>query len=191
MNAPGAEEVKSSSSRTRPLRLTTVPRAVFAGAVLAAVPASGARASEGLNLVPDLWMLGFMMVGFLLMIIPANALIFKPLFRVLDERRERIEGARRRAEGLQREAEELLRQFETAVAEVRHEAERERRAQLSAARADHAAELLEARGRAERELTHARDELAGALAEARDGLRASAEDLAETAAARILGRSLS
>jgi F-type H+-transporting ATPase subunit b len=160
--------------------------------VAATVIASTARASEGLVLEPDFeFTLPLLIVVFLLLIVPINRLIFRPVFQVLDLRKDRIDGNRSRAEMLSKQAEEVLARYERSVREVREDAERRRREQLEAARSETAQRTAEARAGAERDFGRAREEIAAALDQARASLRAEAEDLANEAAARILGRSLS
>ena len=154
--------------------------------------ATPARASESLVLVPDFFTtLPIMLIGFVALIFPLNALLFKPIFRALDERAERIAGARERSEQLQREADEVLGRYETAIRDARAESEMARQAKLETAREEQVALTNAARGEAERELEAARSEMNQSIEEARASLRASAEGLAQAAAERVLGRALS
>lgn len=175
----------------KPAQSIAQPGVAAAALLVALVLAAPAKASGGLNLIPDLESAIPLLIGFLILIYPLNALIFKPLFGVLDEREERISGARRRADQLQREATEVLGRYEGEVREVREEAERERRGELERARGEHASIAGKARGEAETEIERARREIESSLEDAQAGLRASAEALAKEAASRILGRSLS
>jgi F-type H+-transporting ATPase subunit b len=168
-------------------RSRVVLRAVLAS-LLVALPAS---ASETLELTPDLVVTGVLFVAFLVLILPLNHLIFRPLLRVMDEREERIAGARRRAERVQVQAQESLQRYEDAIREAYQEASAERRQKLDVARAELQSVTQQARQDAEQELVRARQELQGSLSQARDSLRASASELADLAAERILGRSLS
>jgi F-type H+-transporting ATPase subunit b len=132
-----------------------------------------------------------MMALFLALIVSVNALLFRPIFRVLDERDERVTGNRRRAESLSTQADETLARYEQAVREVREDAERGRVATLEEARRASSERGASARDEAEGEITRARTEIAGVLEDARVRLRAEADDLARIAAGRILGRPLS
>lgn len=159
-------------------------------------------ASEKLELIPDyglfnwfgesyfgqLWV---MLILFVLLIFPLNELIFKPIFRSLDERALRISGARERSSRLQHDADVVLDRYESAIREARVESEEARQGQLAMAREEQTTLTAAARGEAEGELERARAELGRALTDARATLRASAQDLAKTAAEQVLGRSLS
>lgn len=158
--------------------------------VWAARPALAA--SGGIEILPD-WtgLLPILLVLFALLIFPVNKLIFGPLFRVLDEREDRIDGARARAVQVDGEAEQVLARYADAVAQARVEAAGERKTRLDGARAEEKQETAGARAAAEAEIDRACSELDSALEEARSGLRPQAEALAREAAARILGRELS
>lgn len=128
---------------------------------------------------------------FVALIFPVNRVIFRPLFGVLNEREERIEGARDRAQQVDEEAGAVLARYEDAVSQAREQASAERKTALAGARGEEKDATSEARGLAEQEIERARGEIAVSLAEARESLRPRAEDLARDAAERILGRSLS
>ena len=169
-------------------------RRVLAGAgallfgLLASTPA---QAAAGLTLFPQWGLLLILLVGFVVLVFPLNALIFKPLFRVLEERDERIAGARARAAQLESDAEELLGRYRTAIAEVREASERDRRAQLEVARGEQSELTDTARSEAEAVVSAGRVELESWLGDARATLRSDAQPLAQMAAERVLGRSLS
>ena len=198
----GTRKVKSlpSSSYEHRRRKT----AALALASLALFLASPAFAAGELVLIPDaglfglipgmgegLGMLWVMLIGFVVLIFPLNALMFQPIFRALDERAERIQGARDRSAQLQSEADDVLDRYETAIREARSQSESERQTALASARDEQTELTTQARGDAEQELERARGELNRSLDEARATLRASADDLATAAAEQILGRSLS
>lgn len=174
----------------------------LASSLLSALIAAPGLASDKLVLVPDYGLFGLfgesyvgdlwiMIALFVLLIFPLNELIFKPIFRSLDERAARIEGARSRSIKLQHDADEVLEQYESAIREARGESEKARQGQLLLAREEQATLTSQARGESEAELERARLELGQSLEEARAILRASAEDLATIAAEQVLGRSLS
>lgn len=184
-----------------PHSLNMVLVAVVLLATMSGAP-DAAYASDNLELVPDyglfnlfgesyfgqLWV---MVLTFVILIFPLNALLFKPIFHALDQRAERIQGARTRSTQLDSEADSVLDRYETAIREARAEAEGRRQSQLVEARSEQATLTTQARGEAEQELAGARTELARSLEEAQATLRAGAEDLAQAAAEQVLGRSLS
>jgi F-type H+-transporting ATPase subunit b len=151
-----------------------------------------ARATEGgLELMPDPTMLALLLALFVALIFPVDRLLFRPIFRVLDQRAERISGTRRRAEELAAEARDLLARYDQTVSGAREDAERERRGRLDEARSAHVATTGEARSEAEQQIAAARAEVGAALESARAQIRSQCEGLARQAAERVLGRSLS
>jgi len=107
---------------------------------------------------------------FLLTLLALNLLLFKPLFRVLDERRERSEGARKAAEDRMDYRKSLLESCDRKIREekqhgyqladqVRKEAVQLRESRLEAARQEAANVLVEARGRIRAEVESARADL--------------------------------
>lgn len=169
-------------------------RHLRAPAVLGAVAlvAGPARESEGgLTLVPEPQRLIFLLVLFLVLVPLLNALLFKPLLAVLEERARRIEGARARAAELSSRAAALVAQHDAAVHSVRQAAQHERAQFVEQARRSHQGAIGAARGEAERRLLATRAEIDAALDAARTQLRGAAAPLAREAAERLLGRSLS
>jgi F-type H+-transporting ATPase subunit b len=162
----------------------------WAAALLLAPGVAFAEEGHGLVLVPELWRIVPLIVLFVVLIVPANALVLKPLLRVLDERDARIGGTRAKAERLERDAAEILARYERAVAETRVEGELARRTLLSEVRGEVQREVAAARGEAERRLESARGEIATSLESARGSLRGQAQDLARQAASQVLGRAL-
>ncbi|MBW2542108.1 MAG: hypothetical protein JRF15_08460 [Deltaproteobacteria bacterium] len=160
--------------------------------VACALCAGAASASEGgLVLLPD-WTgkLPMLVVLFALLMYPVNALLFKPILRVLDAREERTAGTRKRAESVMKRADETLAEYERAVRDVRAESEQARKQEAATARRENSAVIDEARAESERELERARADLAAALEESRQALGAKAQSLADEAASRVLGRPL-
>jgi len=169
------------------------PKWVACGAFVAcALFAGTAVASEGgLVLLPD-WTgkLPILVVLFALLMVPVNAILFKPIFQVLDEREAQTGGTRKRAEKIQKDAEETLAGYERAVREARAEAEQARKREAAAAREENATVINAARAESAGHLESARTELAEALEQSRQTLRGDARSLADEAASRVLGRAL-
>ncbi len=183
----------------------TLALAAF-GIALVATPA---LAAGGLSIFPDLiedalystyggalvanplrstWLQ--LVILFVMIMFPLNALIFRPLLRTLEQRGEKIEGARGRANALSKQATEVLGRYEAAVGVARREAENVRRQTLETARSEQTRIGAEARGSAEREVAQARAGVAGAVDTARAALRDETERLAREVAAKVLGRPL-
>ena len=172
-------------NRKSPSSIATTISAL-AIALFVALPAQAAGAS--LEIFPD-GRIFYLIVLFVLLVFPVNKLLFHPIFRVLDERDARIEGARKRAAQIGAEAEATLGRYRSAVRSAREEAESDRKQVLEEARREQAELTGSVRSEAEAEINRAREEVAGALDDARSQLREQAQELAREAATRVLGRS--
>lgn len=159
---------------------------VASSALFAATPAQAAA----LELVPEPSRLLFLLVLFVLLVPLLNALLFKPLLAVLEERDRRIEGARARAAQLATNAAALVTKHDEALHAARERFNDERTRTLEDARDTHQAAIHEARQHAERELSATREQVGTALDAARTQLRAEAEPLARDVAERLLGRGI-
>jgi F-type H+-transporting ATPase subunit b len=173
-------------NRQSPSSFATGIPALLLG-LLAALPVQAA--GESLEIFPD-ERIFYLIVLFVLLVFPVNKLLFHPIFRVLDERDARIEGARKRADQIGAEAEATLDRYRSAVRSAREDAEGERKEVLEQARREQAQLTGSVRSEAEATINRAREEVTGALDEARSQLRQQAEELAREAATRVLGRSL-
>ncbi|MBW2274026.1 MAG: ATP synthase F0 subunit B [Deltaproteobacteria bacterium] len=165
--------------------------AVAACIVAPLLTAAPAQASGGLSLAPEPPVLVTLLVGFVLLIFPLNKVIFKPLFAVVDERNAKIEGARHRAAKLEQDADTAIKKYRGAIREAREDGESARRVRLESARSEQGSITGDARSEAEQEIARSRAEVAVSLEEARATLRGATEDLAQVAAERILGRTIS
>ena len=152
--------------------------------------AGPAHASGELVLAPDPTTLVILIIGFVILIAPLNAMIFRPLFQVLDDREAKIGGATEQAAKLVAQATELTEQYRGSIREAREAAEGARKQQLEAARSEHGAITGDAKAESEDEIGRARQEIERSLAEARVSLERASQDLAKVAAERILGRAL-
>jgi F-type H+-transporting ATPase subunit b len=183
-----ARALRHTSWRRAILMRATAATALVLASLLLSVPARAA--GGGIEIMPDPGKLLPLVALFVLMIVPVNRLIIRPLLAVLDEREQRIAGSRARASEIAKRADQVLAGYEGSVARAREEAEVERRGTLDQARAAQTARVSREREEAERTLERARAEVGAALAQARTRLHADAQQLAEQAAERLLGRSL-
>ncbi len=152
--------------------------------------ANAAHASPELVLVPDLFELGGLVLAFAVLVIPLNALIFRPLLEVFDAREEKIQGTSQKASEVAERANELLSRYETSIQTSREEINAERKGAVRAARLEEETLTNTERGTAEEALNAAREELTSSVDSIRVELRESARALGRDAATRIMGREL-
>jgi len=155
---------------------------------VALVPAS-ARA-EGLNLAPDVGLVGANIVLFLLLIYPVNRLLVRPLLAVMDERERRTAGAEGEVDALRGEAADSHKRIEAAMLETRARAQSRRAAILAEGETDERGLLDAARADAMQAFEGVRAAVESELGSARAALETDARELAREAAERILGRAL-
>ncbi len=178
--------------RVQTLRTAAGPvrRAAAWAAVVLLAPSIAVAAEHGIVLFPEPQLLVVLIILFALLIPFANAFVFKPLLKVLDERDARTAGTRTKAERLEQEASVVLGRYEQAVRDTRDESERGRRTLLAEVRGEAQREIAAARRDAEQRLESARGEIRTSLGTARGALRGEAQDLARQAASQVLGRAL-
>jgi len=116
-----------------------------------------------------------------------RANFFRPMDRVLSERRARIEGARREAEKAQAAAGEKTRAHEEAVKKARAELYAEQEAARRAVLEERAATIRETRARATETIRGAKERIATETARARQQLEQQTEALGGEIVRAILG----
>ncbi len=159
--------------------------------MVVAVPAvsHAAGGGGGLEIFPDKRIVVQLLL-FTALIIPIHRFLFAPIMRVLEERKQQIDGARESAEAMQGEADAVYGKYRETLRSERERVETERRDRIDNARDERVKASEAARAQAEDRISAARSEIAITLEEARGQLRAEADVLAREAASRILGREL-
>jgi F0F1-type ATP synthase membrane subunit b/b' len=117
-----------------------------------------------------------------------RAAFFRPMERVLNERRARTAGVRRAAESTQAAAQEKLRAYQDAMHKARTEVYAEQDSARRAVLDERAGMIRAARSRANEEVRAAKDKTATQLAAVRAEVEASSAALAEEIAQLILER---
>lgn len=165
-------------------------RAIALVALAVACPSAAAQAAGGLNLEPNLGLVAMNVAIFLLLVIPTNRLLLRPLVRILEERERRTIGARSQAEAGAAEAARARAELEAMLRGARERAQARRAAITTAAQTEERALLERAREDARHEVDAVRSGIAAELTSARATLQSDARALAREAAAKLLGRSL-
>jgi F-type H+-transporting ATPase subunit b len=132
----------------------------------------------------------FQLAIVLILMVALSGLAFKPFLRVLQERRDWVDGAEKKARELQQRTEELMERYRDSMnaaqaqgASVRDEIRKEglaREAQI----------LLKAQEEANRFLDGMKGKIQGESQDARAGLRMQAQNLSREIAAKMLGRKI-
>ncbi len=117
-------------------------------------------------------------------------MLYKPLMKVLAERREAIDGSHARAKGLEADIDEKMQRYQQQLSEAKTVANEERSKLKKAAGEEEATLLSAAHGKAGERLQAIKTQVAGEAAEASKTLKSEAKALAGQIATKILGREL-
>jgi len=117
-----------------------------------------------------------------------SRVFFRPLGKVLEARREAIEGVRSRAEATLRQAEQKMAEYEAALQAARSEIYREQEIERRKNQELLAERLKQARDRAHAQLAEARERIAHDVEQAKTSIAAESESLAEQIIHLVLER---
>ena len=129
-------------------------------------------------------------VNFLIFVSLMTALAYKPIIKMLEDRRNTIEGGLARAEAAQREAEELRKQYQSQIGQARTDAQEIVAAANRAAQTAKEQITTEARSEAERLVQRARETIQVEQQQAIAALRQEVATLVVMAAGKVLEQTL-
>ena len=136
------------------------------------------------------WTLGLQFVNFIILLIILNKILYRPLMKVLAERREAIDGSHARAKDLEEGIEEKMQRYQQQLSDAKKIANEERNKLKKAAVEEEAILLADANGKASVRLQAIKAKVADEAAEASKTLKGEAETLAGQIATKVLGREL-
>lgn len=129
-------------------------------------------------------------VNFGILVLVLNIFLFKPIRKILAERRDVIDGAREKSAAVDLEVQEKMAQYEAKLRDAKAEASARRAESLKQAQAEETSVLEKARTEATASLSSIRDRVAKEAADARVLLKQQSEILSGDICEKILGRSL-
>lgn len=129
-------------------------------------------------------------VNFGILVLVLNIFLYKPLRKVLSERRQVVDGARDKVASVDQEVQEKMSRYEARLRDAKAGASALKAESLKQAQAEETAVLEKARAEATASLGTIRDRVAKEAAEARALLKQQAELLSGDICEKILGRSL-
>ena len=130
------------------------------------------------------------LINFGILVLVLNLFLFKPIRKVLADRRQVIDSAREKTVSVDAEVQGKMAQYEARLHAAKAEAGAHRADALKLAQAEETAVLEKARKQASESLASIRDRVAKEAAEARELLKKQAEILSGDICEKILGRSL-
>ena len=129
-------------------------------------------------------------VNFGILVLVLNIFLYKPIRKVLADRRQVIDGAREKSAAVDLEVQEKMAQYEARLRDARAEAAERKAEFLKQAQAEETSVLEKARAEATVSLGTIRDRVAKEATDARALLKQQAELLSGDICEKILGRSL-
>jgi len=129
-------------------------------------------------------------VNFGILVLVLNIFLYKPIRKVLEERRQVVDGAREKSSAVDLEVQEKMALYELRLRDAKAEAGARRAESLKQAQAEETSVLEKARAEATASLGSIRDRVAKEAADARVLLKQQAEILSGDICEKILGRSL-
>lgn len=130
------------------------------------------------------------LIFFLIMLVVLNQLLIQPILKVMDEREGRITRNQDAAHKAAHGADELIAKYDAQVQATRREAKAEGEKMRKAADAEVEKLIVAARTQSGDLVAEIREKIAADYKAAQTDLRASAQSLGQSIAARLLGRSI-
>lgn len=136
------------------------------------------------------WTLGLQFVNFIILLIVLNKMLYRPLLKVLAERRATIDDSHAKAKSLEADIDEKMQRYQQQLNDAKRVANDERTALKKAAAEEETGMLADAHGKASDRLQTIKNKVADEAAEASKTLKSEAEALAGQIATKVLGREL-
>jgi F-type H+-transporting ATPase subunit b len=130
------------------------------------------------------------LINFGILVLVLNVFLYKPIRKVLADRRQVIDSARDKTVSVDAEVQSKMAQYEARLQAAKSEAGARRADALKVAQAEETAVLEKARKQAADSLASIRERVGKEAAEARELLKKQAEVLSGDICEKILGRSL-
>ena len=131
------------------------------------------------------------MANFIALIFIMNAILYKPIRKILIERKKKIQGYKEGIEGLQRDASETDETFQANISEARQQGVQEKEALKQTGQEEEKRLISEINQKAQAELEAVRAQIAKDAEDARRGLEKEIKVFSAAIAEKILGRAVS
>lgn len=130
------------------------------------------------------------LINFGILVLVLNIFLYKPIRKILSERRQVIEAARGKVTAVDDEVQAKMAQYEARLSDAKAEAGTRRADALKEAKAEETLLLEKARKEASEYLGTIKKNIAGEAAQARELLKSQADALSGDICEKILGRGL-
>lgn len=136
------------------------------------------------------WTLGLQFINFAVLLFVLNKILYKPLKKVIAERRETVETSYNKAKDLQAGIDDKMQRYQQQLHEAKAAANEERNALKKHAAKEEANILSEAHQKSNKRLQSIKSQVEREADDASSTLKAEVETLAEQIATKILGRNI-
>lgn len=142
-----------------------------------------------MTIVPNVTVV-FQIVVFLILMFALDAFLFKPMMRVLDERRARTVGRREQAAKAESQSEQIWKDYQAKISEARSEAEKIRLDLVRQGEAERAKITEAASLEADKTVADVKARVSAEAAKAREALKTEIDGLSRSMAEKIMGRAV-
>lgn len=142
-----------------------------------------------MNLIPNITLVVQIVVFFVLMLV-LNGLLFKPMLRIIEERRSRTEGRRKIAAAANADADSIWENYQKEISAAKAQAEAARLAVVREAEAQKQKLIDGATAESDKVVCELRARVQSEAGEARATVRGEIDALARAMAEKILGRAV-
>jgi F-type H+-transporting ATPase subunit b len=136
------------------------------------------------------WTLGLQFINFLVLLLALNVILYRPLRRMMQQRKETVDGSYQKAKSLQGAIEEKMAHYQEQLQQAKLKGNQEKSELRSQAHTEEGMILSAARATATDYMESIKVKVAGEADRARLILKADTEALAGQIASRVLGRGL-
>jgi F-type H+-transporting ATPase subunit b len=165
--------------------------AIFAGIsiLLSACPALASGEGGGVTVVPD-WSFTLQIANFLFLIFALNILLYRPIRRILIERRDKFKGMESAIQHAAQTVQEKEAAFAKAIKDARARGLKEKEGLVQQAEAEERKLIESINAKAQADLTEIREKIKGEADRARQSLQQDVGRFAGEIARKILGRAV-
>jgi F-type H+-transporting ATPase subunit b len=152
-------------------------------------PALASSEGGGVTVVPD-WSVSIQIINFLFLIFVLNLLLFRPIRRILQERREKIKGMESAIDNAGRSVEEKNTAFDKAIRDARAKGLKEKESLVKQAEEEERRQIEAINSKALAELEEMRRKISADAERARKDLQPQVGAFAKEITQKILGRAV-
>ena len=143
----------------------------------------------GVTVMPD-WTVGIQIINFLVILWILNLILYRPIRKILRQRKEKIDGLETSIQTYNEDAQEKDTAFAAGIKEARTRGLNEKEALLQAAAEEEKEIIARVNEKAQAELADIRDEISREAETAKDALQAKVDEFSSDICQKILGRTV-